>query len=98
MTERTTIYKRRTRFFGPFRQNWISICNRHSFYYRKDCDTCNAGTWNNVITSKIQHYFYNHHYNIWYWWVNRPNGKTMKFLKKHFPNIRSGNEKDEEND
>jgi hypothetical protein len=77
----------RTRFWGPFKQEWFSICSNHSCYDAM-CPRCQAGQWINVVVRMIDNFVYVRHYKIWFWWHNRPNSRTNRFLRRVFPNMR----------
>ena len=79
----------RSRRWGPFRQEWYSICSGH-FYFNPDCPRCQAGEWRNVWRHEIGHFVYTSSPDLWRWWANLSwnRDRTMNFLKKHFPNIR----------
>lgn len=77
----------RFRYWGPFKEQWYSICSNHRTD-REDCTRCSTGMWENIYLLKIRNYFCKHHYKIWYWWVNRKGSKSRKFLEKTFPRLR----------
>jgi hypothetical protein len=79
----------RSRFWGPFREEWYSICSIHMINYRENCRMCRAGRWSNVIVRKIGHWFYKHCPRLWRVWANRRwfNG-DLDFLESHFPRLR----------
>jgi hypothetical protein len=81
----------RSRYWGPFRQEWYSLCSGH-FEYDPDCDCCNAGQWINVWWIHIDGFLYKYFGSLWFWLHNnsfaRHYGSSWKFLKKYFPNIR----------
>lgn len=56
--------------WGPFRQDWYSICSRH-LEYRSDCDLCQSGVWLNHWIHICSHTFYILFPQTWKWWVNR---------------------------
>jgi hypothetical protein len=70
---------------------WFSICSKHR-YYEADCALCNAGQWRNVLVHKISSFTFKHCPNFWVWWMNcyimRNFGKTSKFLRSTFPNLK----------
>jgi hypothetical protein len=85
-----------SRYWGPFKQEWYSLCSGCSTYDGggpdSKCPRCASGMWIGVVHHKISQFFYCHFYSVWYWWQNeRPgfhNSRTRKFLRKHFPNLR----------
>ena len=71
---------RMTRRWGPFRQDWYSICSAHR-NRRADCDLCQTGQWINVCGHILGGMVYKLHKPTWLWWVNRPNSKAKRFLR-----------------
>lgn len=76
-----------TRGWGPWRQDWYSICSAH-MKPQTDCPNCQAGQWINTWNHALGGIVYRLHKPTWLWWANRPNSKTKRFLRKHFPNLR----------
>lgn len=74
---------------GPFRQEWYSICSKHrGGGPDSDCRLCRTGQWHNVHRLKVSGFVHDHAYPVWFWWVNRPNSRSRKFLRSVFPNLR----------
>lgn len=70
--------KERGKWF--WKEQWYSICSRahNEDMYDKDCPLCQVGNWHNVWLNKIEGFFHDHCYKLWYWWINR---KPIKFEK-----------------
>lgn len=68
---------------------WASICSMHGLEGPQvECNMCQSGTWVNVWgnkTSGIIHYMFP---VLWIWWMNRPNSKARKQVKKWFPKLK----------
>ena len=70
-----------------WRSEWYSICSMH-YEYNKDCRACNAGSWENVILTKISSFVFDHFPNLWIIWANRKYfNKHKKLIKSWFPNL-----------
>ena len=54
---------------GLKKQRWYSICSIHG-NFNKDCHICNTGMWHNMALIKIESWFHDHIYWLWYFWVN----------------------------
>jgi len=79
----------KSRYWGPFRQEWYSICSAHMSQPTEGCDLCATGMWHNVLLTRIGSYFHNNHYKLWFWWANRRYfNKSRRFLEKTFPKLR----------
>lgn len=52
-----------------WKKRWYSICSMHR-EYDKDCNMCNAGTWNNVWGLAIMGKIYDINPVLWMWLVN----------------------------
>ena len=80
-----------SRYWGPFRQEWYSICSAHQYGSPySDCDLCKCGRWVPVVDHMISQYFHNNHYKLWYWYVNHDifGYQMRRRLKKWFPNLK----------
>lgn len=77
----------RSRFWGPVRQDWYSLCSAH-MEHDETCDLCKTGLWHSRINMAVSSFVGRHAYWLWYWWHNRQNSRTRRFLKSHFPNLR----------
>jgi len=48
---------RSSRFWGPFKQEWNSLCSNPTHFYcpekMKECSACQCGSWHNVLWQKI---------------------------------------------
>jgi len=60
----------RTRGWGPFKENWVSICSMH-YEYQSTCELCRAGYWHNNLRWWLGHQVYKYTPRLWRWWVNR---------------------------
>lgn len=76
-----------TRRWGPFRQEWYSICSQ-AWGHDENCPRCAAGHWVNVWAHAVESVFYKMFPGVWRWWVNRPNSRTRRRLEKWFPGLR----------
>lgn len=54
----------RKRGFGPWRQNWVSICSLHQIY-RSDCELCQCGHWSNHWKWFFAHILFTISPNTW---------------------------------
>ena len=74
-----------------WKSKWISICSKHPTY-EPSCDLCNAGQWYNESLMKLSSFTFKHYPKFWVWWMNsglmRNFGKTSRFLRSTFPNLR----------
>lgn len=77
----------RTRFKGPFRQEWLSLCSQH-MHHEPTCELCQAGEWHNRQIRRLDHWIHKCAYPIWFWWHNRPNSRTNRFLRQYFPKLK----------
>lgn len=79
----------RTRFSGPFRQEWYSICSRHQ-HYSASCGLCQTGQWRNVWRQAAGSWVYDRSPALWRLWANRPHWNGSRtFLEDTFPRLRS---------
>lgn len=85
MTNETTLETRR---WGPFRQEWYSICSSHR-HRTMECPRCQTGRWINVWESAFGGVVYRVHKPTWIWWANRPNAKGKRWLETVFPNLKA---------
>lgn len=78
----------KARYWGPFRQEWYSICSTH-WNPKPGCPRCECGQWVNVHGQKVGHAFYKRWPKLWRLWANRPfcNGRR-RFLEETFPRLR----------
>lgn len=76
------------RRWGPFRQEYYSICSRHK-HRDKECKACAAGEWRNRLVHRMDNIIYSNCRILWRWWHNRPNSRIRRFLETHFPNLKS---------
>jgi hypothetical protein len=83
----------RTRYRGPLREDWYSICSKHQ-NYKADCKLCQTGQWRNRYLRHFGSFIYKNCPKLWRWWANRKNSKSRKFLEKTFPNLNNGGESD----
>lgn len=74
------VYPPKYRYYGLFKQEWFSVCNNHR--WKEDCKTCQVGYWENKLIRKFNRFMCKYCPNIWYWWHNRPNSKSMKFVRR----------------
>lgn len=58
------------RGFGPWKQEWYSICSRH-LHRDNTCNLCQVGSWENVWKLKLSQTIYKCCPNLWKWWKNR---------------------------
>lgn len=77
----------KTKGWGPWKCSWYSLCSKH-FNFKDNCTLCLSGEWKNNWIVIIDHLWYKYWYFVWFYWHNRYNSRTNKFLRKHFPNIR----------
>lgn len=56
--------------WGPWREDWYSICSAHR-KTRDDCIACHCGTWVNAWGAAIGRVFYRATPRLWQWWANR---------------------------
>lgn len=77
----------KTRRWGPFRQEWYSICSKHS-QHKESCHMCQAGQWINVWKHHIGAAFFRVSPTLWRLWANRPWSPTRRFLEATFPGLR----------
>lgn len=56
-----------------WRKEWYSICSCH-FQHEPDCHMCQSGTWINVHTRMVDHWFFVHFQRLWIYWAS-PNDK-----------------------
>ena len=54
---------------GLRKQRWYSLCSAHP-NHDKDCSMCQTGMWHNIYLNKIETWFHDHTYGLWYFWVN----------------------------
>jgi hypothetical protein len=71
----------------PFRSEWYSVCSAHQQHSR-DCDTCQYGSWRNVVTGLISSTIFKHKPDLWRWWMNLTFNKkrwldNIKHLRDH---------------
>jgi hypothetical protein len=66
---------------------WYSLCSRHRAY-DPDCETCKAGEWQFIPKMWLDSLVFYTIKPLWSWWHNRPNSRSKRFLRKHFPNLR----------
>ena len=81
------VYRGKTIGVWPLRSRWYSVCSKH-FEYREGCELCAAGHYLNSVRIRFGHFFHNHFYRLWHWWVNRPNSKSRRFLEEVFPGLK----------
>lgn len=79
--------------WGPFRQDWYSVCSM-CYYHNEDCPRCRVGRWHNRLTRKFGSMVYRLWPDLWRWWANRPAGK--RDLQKLLKEIREGNKHGQE--
>jgi len=60
----------RKRGWGPWEQQWYSICSIHS-YYNKACNMCTCGHWTNTWKRFCGHIVYTVSPNLWRYFVNK---------------------------
>jgi hypothetical protein len=77
----------RSRYWGPFKQEWYSICSAHQGF-DPSCPRCQAGHWRSVVVQAIDSTVHRFAYPVWFWWHNRPNSASRKRLKGFFPNLK----------
>lgn len=80
----------RTRYWGPFKQIYYSICSYHRDY-SPTCRLCQYGDWTNVCQRKVGSFVYKRWPNLWRWWANHPLNKEPDFMRKVFPRMRRSN-------
>ncbi len=80
----------KTKGWGPWRQDFYSICSQHT-RSKDNCIRCQSGTWVNNWMHNIEGLVYKLNYKLWFWWVNRPNSKHRSELEKIFPNLKHEN-------
>lgn len=80
----------KTRYWGPFRQDWYSICSKHQSY-AENCYLCEVGQWRNRWGRKFGNLVYQISPRLWRWWANRKSSKSRKFFEKTFPNLKENN-------
>jgi len=79
-------------------RHWYSICSRH-YHGKDDCPACNTGSSRWFFSVWISRFFYGPSPSkggplgktgreIWLWYVNRPNSKAKRELKKWFPRLK----------
>jgi len=61
--------KLRSRRFGPFKQEWYSICSKH-MVYDKNCNMCNAGVWCNVWKNNLSKFIFKYFPKFWHWIIS----------------------------
>jgi hypothetical protein len=60
------------RGWGPWRQEWYSICSAHQNGGPDDeCQLCRAGLWRNCWRQFFGHIVYKRWPRLWRWWANR---------------------------
>ena len=83
----------RSRGWGPWREEWYSICSAHRGY-KETCNLCNKGTWVNVYKQAAGYFIFERWPDLWRWWANRPWSPRRKKLEGWFPGLK-GEKKDE---
>jgi hypothetical protein len=73
--------------FGPWRQDWYSICSRHR-WHMEGCRLCAVGQWRNRWAHIAGSVLFKLAPGIWIWWANRPRSGARKFMEKVFPGSR----------
>jgi hypothetical protein len=73
--------------WGPWRARWYSICSRHR-HSERDCGACMAGRYVNDWALAGERVVCKFAYPLWYWWKNRPNSRSRRFLEHTFPGLR----------
>ncbi len=77
-----------SRGWGPFREEWFSVCSRHRTR-TAGCDACAAGQWKNILLVDLNGVFYRRFPRLWHAWANRPFlNPSRTFLEKTFPGLR----------
>lgn len=69
-----------TRGWGPWGQEWYSICSKHMMHRHADCGLCQKGRWVNVWATTCSSVVYRLAPKLWIWWANRPNNPTRRWL------------------
>lgn len=59
-----------SRGWGPWRENYYSICSAHHIFVH-DCPRCEVGTWYNAWLGKVSNLAYRISPHLWRLWVNR---------------------------
>lgn len=82
----------KTRRWGPFRQEWYSICSAHRSH-DPECPRCQSGRWINIYKAAGSSILYKVSPRLWRIWANRRNSGFNKWLKssmgrKAFPNMK----------
>lgn len=77
----------RTRRWGPFRQEWYSICSRHC-EHNETCRLCRTGHWVNAWKHAIGAAFFWCSPPLWRLWANRPWSPQRRFLEETFPGLK----------
>lgn len=77
----------RSRRWGPFRQQWYSICSSH-YEHCDGCSRCETGRWVNVYANVASSLFFRACPTLWRIWANRPWSPQRKFLEETFPKLR----------
>jgi hypothetical protein len=73
--------------WGPWRANWYSICSQH-FKTDPACRACMAGHYINDWRHAMGKAVHDRCYPLWYWWANRPNSRSRRFLEEVFPGLK----------
>jgi hypothetical protein len=68
-----------------WKKTWFSVCSRH-YIDQPDCHMCQCGQYSNDLLLSVSHYFHNHHYILWRWWVDR---RPDKWLEATFPRLKN---------
>lgn len=65
-----------------WKKRWFSICSIH-MEYNEDCPRCNKGSWVNLHSLSISHFFHKYFYKLWFYYQNGtwPDHKYEDLLK-----------------
>ncbi len=63
-----------TRGWGPWRQEFYSVCSKHRITH-PTCSTCKAGSWPNCWKRALGARIYKRWPRLWRRWANRPAGR-----------------------
>ncbi len=84
----------KTRRWGPFRQEWYSICSGHNWrkYTEETCPRCQKGQWINVWRQAAGSFVFERWPDVWRWWANHRWNvlarAESRWLESVFPGLR----------
>ena len=70
----------KTRNKGIKKQEWYSICSKHS-YYEPTCDMCKTGSWEYIWAMRFERIIHAISPNLWLWYVNKCYTKKINMKK-----------------